>query len=130
MYSYSPQKRFLCLLTGIALAFCLTAGPAHAKKHTNDDTTEKGGLFQAPAAIAKPNLVLDTSIPKTTNRTGDALRQSSPDVEAPAPAAPSAAAAPASASSAERAPASGIVPVRAYEPTRSIESMRVHSLFE
>jgi hypothetical protein len=113
MLSHSAQKRSLRLLTGIALALCLAASPAHAKKHGGSDGAERGGLFQAPAAIAKPTLLLDTSVTKVIGRKGDALRQNSPDA-VPAT----------SAASVET------VPVKAVEPTRSIESMRLHSLFE
>ncbi len=98
------------------MALCLAASPADAKKHVAEDTSDRGGLFQPPAATNKPNLVLDTSIPKVLARKGDALRQGSPDAGAPG--------------KRNGAAQSDIVPVRAYAPTRSIESMRVHSLFE
>lgn len=120
MFSHFTQKHFFRLLTGVALAFCLMAGPAHAKKTNTSDTSEKGGLFQPPAPIAKPNLVLDTSIPKVLTRKGDELRQNAPDVM---PATPAVSVVP-------TAQSNNIVPVKSFEPAKDIESMRLHSLFE
>ncbi|WP_309420225.1 hypothetical protein [Telmatospirillum sp.] len=104
--------RFFGLLMAAGLTLCLAVSPAHAKKHAEADASEKGGLFQAPTAIDKPSMVLDTAIPKVSNRKGDTLRENSP---APA----DVAAAPAT-----------TAPVKAAVPPRNIESMRLHSLFE
>lgn len=123
MFSDSIQNRFFRLLVGTALVFCLAASPAHAKKHGAEDSSDKGGLFQPPTAITKPSLILDTSIPKVSNRKGDELRQSAPDAMSVTPDVVTPAAAPATRPS-------GIIPVKAFEPARTIESMRLRSLFE
>ncbi len=123
MFSDAVQKRCFCLLTGLALSFCLAAGPAQAKKHA-EDTSDRGGLFQPPSPIARP-LVLDTSIPKVSSRKGDELRQNAPDAATITPAVTPAVTTPAPA-----ARANGIVPIKAFEPTKSIDSLRLHSLFE
>ncbi len=125
MFSHSARKLFLCLLTGTVLVFCLEASPAHAKKQAAADTADRGGLFQPPTAISKPNLLPDTSVSKVNGRTGDALRQNSPEAASAAPAVSVSPTVPV-----PPAATNGIVPVRAFEPTRSIESMRLHSLFE
>lgn len=121
MLSSFVRNRFFPLAIGCALAFCLAATPAHAKKHAGNDSSENGGLFQPPTAIAKPNLIIDTSSPKVSSRKGDAMRQTVPDAAMTTPAV---------ASGSDRQPPNGVAPVKAYDPTRTIESMRLHSLFE
>ncbi|PKU26557.1 hypothetical protein [Telmatospirillum siberiense] len=128
MYSYTVQNRFFPLVAGIALALCLAAAPAQAKKHGGNDTADRGGLFQPPAPIAKPNLIIDMSTPKVSTRKGDAMRQTAPD--AAATVTPAVATTEPVVHGTSAVPSEGIVPARAFEPTRSIESMRLHSLFE
>lgn len=110
------QNRFFSVLTIVAVAFCLSAAPAQAKKHGSDDTSDKGGLFQPPTAIEKPALVLDMSMPKVADRPGDMLREAAP---APTPA-----------SSPAGSGNGSVTPVKAVPPTHPIENMRLHSLFE
>lgn len=126
MTSFSSWNRFFPLMAGLAVALCLAAQPAHAKKHGGDDTSDRGGLYQPPAPIAKPSLVIESSSPKVTNRKGDAVRQATTDAAAAPPADVADSVVPAP----RHLPDDGLVPVRAYEPTRTIESMRLPSLFE
>jgi hypothetical protein len=98
-----PMSRAWKLLTVALLAITLGTPAAMAKTH-GDANRGNGGLYQPAPSIEKPVLTLDTSQPKVTARQGDMLREASP---APTPAA-----------------------VKPVVPTLSIESMRLHALFE
>lgn len=101
----STTSRFLAVFSLALMAVVFAAGPAAAKKHA-EDTSSKGGLYIPPQATEKPAMVLDTSMPKVPDRPGDALREASPP------------------------PAEQAAQAPAAQKTRSIESMRLHSLFE
>jgi hypothetical protein len=90
-------------LTIALVAVTLGTPSAFAKTH-GDANQGNGGIYQPAPSIDKPVLTLDTSQPKVTDRQGDMLRESSP---VPTPAA-----------------------VKPVVPTRSIESLRLHALFE
>ena len=114
MLSYSSQTRALGLLSAAALALCLAVAPAHAKNHTAAKNSDNGGIFQPPAAIPKPSVVLDTSIPEAPSQKTEQLAQKTTPAAISAPA-----------SNAASTP-----PIRAFITAGCIENMRLHSLFE
>ncbi len=110
-----PRRSILCALS-LALVLALTAAatPAFAKKAAGKDTSDNGGLFQPPTPLAKPTLVLDTVAPKieaqpVTAQPVIAVRASAEDMAKPA------------------APAQELKPA---DPVRTIDSLRLHGLFE
>jgi len=117
MFSHPSQPRFLDLLSGIALALCLVAGPVHAKSHAAPKSGDNGGLFQAPSPVAKPGIVLDTTIPPALTAKSDKARPDSPIPVAAVP-------------TASVIPAVSITPPQSAESSKRIENMRLHSLFE
>jgi hypothetical protein len=113
MSPISAQLRLPGLLSAAVLVLCLVVAPANAKNKTSTNPNQNGSLFQPPSAIAKPGVVLDTStppVPKTASagKSGTSVAISAPAIQ----------------------PQALVTPAKAIEPTKSIENMRLHSLFE
>jgi hypothetical protein len=95
--------RLIFLSAFLAVAF-LASSPVEAKKQEKAGSSENGGVYHPAAAVDKPQLILDTSLPTVPTTNASSPQQKSSPHADPAAARP-------------------------LYPVPGIENMRVRSLF-